>query len=204
MMLTDLTIKDFMIKIAGDSSLPVGKCTAEMNAALAASLTQRSVTLLASVQENAVDKEQSEGMIENLALLSEEFMMCMDRELDAHQELQSARQLTELTPDEMKFKEEQVQKFVLISAMIPFDVAEMAMRMMDFILEVFSLMNKKEQVNLVSAISLARCAVQNALYAVKENINELKSKQVVDDLMKKAKEIEAEAIRKEELLKSIS
>lgn len=200
MMLTDLTIKDFLIQTAGDKSLPVGRCSAPLNAALAASLTQRVVALLASSQENVLDKEQSEGLAENLGLLREEFMMCMDRELDAHQELLAAHQLPEQTPDEMKTKDEQIQKFVLISAMIPYDVAEMTMRMMDFIVEVSQLIDRAERVNICSAASLARCAVQTALFAVKENVKQLKSKQVIDDLLKKSVDIEAEAISKEQEL----
>lgn len=133
-------------------------------------------------------------------MLREEFMMCMDRELDAYQELSAAHQLPELSPDDIKTKDEQIQKFVLISAMIPYDIAEMTMRMMDFIVDVSLLVDKSERVNICSAISLARCAVQGAIFAVNENVKPLKSKQVIDDLLNKSKEIQEQAISKEQEL----
>lgn len=200
MMLTDLTIKDFMAQIAGDKLLPAGRCTAALNATLAAALTQRAIGLLATAQEDNSEKEQAEGLAQNLEMLCEEFMMCMDRELDAYQELLAAYQLPELSPDEIKTKDEQIQKFVLISAMIPYDIAEMTMRMMDFIVDVSLLIDKNEKANMYSAISLARCAVQGAVCVVAENVKQLKSKQVIDDLLKKSKEIEELALSKEQEL----
>lgn len=204
MALIDLTIKDFLHQTAGDNALPIGRCTAAINAAMATSLTQRVIQQFAVAQEDAQEKEQANGLAENLVMLCEEFTAAMDREVDAYQELQSTYELPEQTPDEMKHKDEQTQKFIIISTMVSFDIAEMAMRMMDFIVEFASVVDRRSKVELCSAMTMARTAVLSALLVVKENVKLLKSKQVLDDLLKKSAEIEAEAVSKEqELLTSL-
>jgi Methenyl tetrahydrofolate cyclohydrolase len=132
--------------------------------------------------------------------LREEFIQCIDRDVDAYNELLAAHKMPEGTNEEKMSRDEQIQKSVLIAAMVPFDVAEMAMRMMDFISEVAKQADKKLAVDVCSAMSFARSAVVSALLIVKENLLPLKSKQIVQELTKKSLDIENNAVQKEQEL----
>jgi formiminotetrahydrofolate cyclodeaminase len=84
--------------------------------------------------------------------------------------------------------------------MVPFDVAEMAMRMMDFISDVAKQADKKIATDVCSAMCFARSAVVSALLITRENLFPLKSKQIIQELTNKSVDIENSAIAKEQEL----
>ena len=199
-MLADLTIKEYLAKTASGDSVPAGGSASAIGAGLAASLTEKIANVIAFKQEDAEVKTQLENIAECMNALREEFIQCIDRDVDAYNELLAAHKMPEGTNEEKMSRDEQIQKSVLIAAMVPFDVAEMAMRMMDFISEVAKLADKKLAVDVCAAMTFARSAVVSALLIVKENLLPLKSKQIVQELTKKSLDIENNAIQKEQEL----
>jgi len=199
-MLADLTIKEYLAKTASGDSVPAGGSASAIGAGLAASLTEKIANVIAFKQEDAEVKTQLENIAECMNALREEFIQCIDRDVDAYNELLAAHKMPEGTNEEKMSRDEQIQKSVLIAAMVPFDVAEMAMRMMDFISEVAKQADKKLAVDVCSAMSFARSAVVSALLIVKENLLPLKSKQIVQELTKKSLDIENNAVQKEQEL----
>ena len=138
-MLSDLTIKEYLEKTAGKNAVPAGGSASALSVALAASLTEKIANLIASKQEDKAAKSEMEEISERMNALREEFTQCMDRDVEAYQELANAYKMPEETEDDKKDRDEQIQKSILIAAMRPFDVAEMAVLMMDFI---FAILNK--------------------------------------------------------------
>ncbi|WP_321519326.1 cyclodeaminase/cyclohydrolase family protein [uncultured Bacteroides sp.] len=199
-MLADLTIREYLAKTASGDSVPAGGSASAIGAGLAASLAEKIANVIAFKQEEAEVKTQLENIAECMNALREEFIQCIDRDVDAYNELLAAHKMPEGTNEEKMSRDEQIQKSVLIAAMVPFDVAEMAMRMMDFISEVAKLADKKLAVDVCAAMSFARSAVVSALLIVKENLLPLKSKQIVQELTKKSLDIENNAIQKEQEL----
>jgi Methenyl tetrahydrofolate cyclohydrolase len=199
-MLADLTIKEYLAKTASGDSVPAGGSASAIGAGLAASLTEKIANVIAFKQEDAEVKTQLENIAECMNALREEFIQCIDRDVDAYNELLAAHKMPEGTNEEKMSRDEQIQKSVLIAAMVPFDVAEMAMRMMDFISEVAKLADKKLAVDVCAAMTFARSAVVSALLIVKENLLPLKSKQIVQELTKKSLDIENNAVQKEQEL----
>jgi len=199
-MLADLTIREYLAKTASGNSVPAGGSASAIGAALAASLTEKIANVIVARQENAEVKTQLGNIAECMNALREEFIQCIDRDVDAYNELLAAHKMPEGTNEEKMSRDEQIQKSVLIAAMVPFDVAEMAMRMMDFISEVAKQADKKLAVDVCAAMSFARSAVVSTLLIVKENLFPLKSKQIVQELTKKSLDIENNAIQKEQEL----
>lgn len=199
-MLADLTIREYLAKTAGENFVPAGGSASALGAALAASLTEKIANVIVFRQEDAEIKSQLRNIAECMNALREEFTQCIDRDVDAYNELLEAYKMPEETNEEKMSRDEQVQKSILIAAMVPFDVAEMAMKMMDFISEVAKLADKKMATDVCTAMSFARSAVVSAILIVKENLFPLKSKQIVQELTKKSLDIENNAIQKEQEL----
>lgn len=204
-MLSDLTIKEYLEKTAGKNAVPAGGSASALSAALAASLTEKIANLIASKQEDEAAKAEMEEISERMNALREEFTLCIDRDVEAYQDLSNVYKMPEETEDDKKDREEQIQKSILIAAMRPFDVAEMAVMMMDFIFEVAKQADKKTITDVCAAMSLARSAVFGSLLITKENILPLKSKGIVIELTKKSDDFQKLALQKEqELLDWIS
>lgn len=199
-MLSDLTIKEYLEKTAGKNAVPAGGSASALSAALASSLTEKIANLIASKQENEAAKAEMEEISERMNALREEFTQCIDRDVEAYQELANAYKMSEETEDDKKDRDEQIQKSILIAAMRPFDVAEMAVLMMDFIFEVAKQADKKTITDVCAAMSLARSAVFGSLLITKENILPLKSKGIVIELTKKSDDFQKLALQKEQEL----
>lgn len=196
-MLADLTIKEYLAKTAGDEAVPAGGCAAAMGAALAASLTQKIAKLIAFRMDIGAQKLQMESIADNMDALSDEFTHCIDADAKAYQELMAAHKMPSETEEEKVLRDEQIQKNTLIAAMVPFDVAEMAMRMMDYIAEVAKLADKNLLSDICTAMFFARSAALSGLQTSRTNLPSLKSKNVVVDLTIKSSEIEKQAVTKE-------
>nr|WP_320037355.1 cyclodeaminase/cyclohydrolase family protein [uncultured Bacteroides sp.] len=199
-MLSDLTIKEYLEKTAGKNAVPAGGSASALSAALAASLTEKIANLIASKQENEDAKAEMEEISGRMNALREEFTQCIDRDVEAYQELANAYKMPEETEDDKKDRDEQIQKSILIAAMRPFDVAEMAVLMMDFIFEVAKQADKMAITDVCAAMSLARSAVFGSLFITKENILPLKSKGIVIELTKKTDDFQKLALQKEQEL----
>lgn len=199
-MLSDLTIKEYLEKTAGKNTVPAGGSASALSAALAASLTEKIANLIASKQENEYAKAEMEEISERMNALREEFTQCIDRDVEAYQELANAYKMPEETEDDKKDRDEQIQKSILIAAMRPFDVAEMAVLMMDFIFEVAKQADKMTITDVCAAMSLARSAVFGSSLITKENILQLKSKGIVIELTKKSDDFQKLAFQKEQEL----
>lgn len=199
-MLSDLTIKEYLEKTAGKNAVPAGGSASALSAALAASLTEKIANLIASKQENEDAKAEMEEISERMNALREEFTQCIDRDVEAYQELANAYKMPEETEDDKKDRDEQIQKSILIVAMRPFDVAEMAVLMMDFIFEVAKQADKMTITDVCAAMSLARSAVFGSSLITKENILQLKSKGIVIELTKKSDDFQKLAFQKEQEL----
>jgi len=199
-MLSDLTIKEYLERTAGKNAVPAGGSASALSAALAASLTEKIANLIASKQEDEAAKTEMEEISERMNTLREEFTQCIDRDVEAYQELANAYKMPEETEDDKKDRDEQIQKSILIAAMRPFDVAEMAVLMMDFIFEVAKQADKKTITDVCAAMSLARSAVFGSLLITKENILSLKSKGIVIELTKKSDDFQKLALQKEKEL----
>ncbi len=199
-MLSDLTIKEYLEKTAGKNAVPAGGSASALSAALAASLTEKIANLIASKQEDEAAKAEMEEISERMNALREEFTLCIDRDVEAYQELSNVYKMPEETEDDKKDRDEQIQKSILIAAMRPFDVAEMAVMMMDFIFEVAKQADKKTITDVCAAMSLARSAVFGSLLITKENILPLKSKGIVIELTKKSDDFQKLALQKEQEL----
>lgn len=197
-MLSDLTIKEYLEKTAGKNAVPAGGSASALSAALAASLTEKIANLIASKQENEDAKAEMEEISERMNALREEFTQCIDRDVEAYQELANAYKMPEETEDDKKDRDEQIQKSILIAAMRPFDVAEMAVLMMDFIFEVAKQADKMTITDVCAAMSLARSAVFGSSLITKENILQLKSKGIVIELTKKSDDFQKLALQKEQ------
>lgn len=199
-MLSDLTIKEYLEKTAGKNAVPAGGSASALSAALAASLTEKIANLIASKQENEAAKAEMEEISERMNALRDEFTQCIDRDVEAYQELANAYKMPEETEDDKKDRDEQIQKSILIAAMRPFDVAEMAVLMMDFIFEVAKQADKMTITDVCAAMSLARSAVFGSSLITKGNILQLKSKGIVIELTKKSDDFQKLAFQKEQEL----
>jgi formiminotetrahydrofolate cyclodeaminase len=198
-MFADLTIKDFLKKVGSKAPVPGGGSAAALSAAVAASLSE----MVANLTIGRKGFEEVEPEMKQIARVAAEYreklVKDIDRDSQAYAEVMAAYQLPKNTDKDKDQRDRAIQKGLKNATLVPFSVAEDALKIMDL----SGIVVKKGNKNAISdgavAAMCARTAVLAALYNVKINLSSLKDHAFVEKVVQKVKRIEdkVESIEKE-------
>ena len=194
-MLADLTVKDFLDKVAGNDPVPGGGSIAALGGALASALA----TMVTRLTIGKKGYEASEEVMQHAQTLTtrfqKEFIALIDKDSEAYDEVFACFKLPKATNEEKAVR----------SAVIPMEVARKALEVMPVIADIARLGNRNAITDACVAMMAARSAVLGALLNVRINLGVLKDKEFVQGLQAEADRIEQTACRKEkELLDAVN
>ncbi|MDJ0987107.1 MAG: cyclodeaminase/cyclohydrolase family protein [Desulfobacterales bacterium] len=196
-MLKDLTITEFLEQTASSEPLPGGGCTAALNAALAASLTEMVANLTIGRKEfKAVDDEMQQ-IAQAAADLRKKLQNDIDNDAQAYQEVLAAFKLPKNTGDEKAQRSNAIQQAFKIAATVPLGVARDAINLMDLAARAIKDGNPNAVTDGAVGVLAARTAALAAIYNVKINLSAIKDKAFVAELTREIEELEQQVIAKE-------
>ena len=204
-MLVDLTVREFLDKVAGNDPVPGGGSIAALNGAVASALA-------AMVAGLTVDKKGYEAdrdlmlRIQSLAVgRLEEFIKDVDRDSEAYNKVFACFGMPKSTDEEKQARSAAIQDATKFAALVPMQVARNAYELMDIISDVARKGNRNAVTDACVAMMSARSAVLGALMNVRINLGSLKDEAFVKQLQAEADELEHKACDKEkELLDTIN
>lgn len=199
-MLVDLTVKDFLDKVAGNDPVPGGGSIAALNGAIAAALA-------AMVAGLTIDKKGYENQdelmrrIQALAAKQKEgFVSDVDRDSEAYDKVFGCFKLPKSTDEEKAARSAAIQEATQFAALVPMQVARNAYELMSVIADVAMYGNRNAVTDACVAMMSARSAVLGALMNVRINLGSLKDRAFVEKLQCEADELERNAHAKEKEL----
>ena len=200
-MLADLTVKDFLDKVAGNDPVPGGGSIAALGGALASALA----TMVTRLTIGKKGYEASEEVMQHAQTLTtrfqKEFIALIDKDSEAYDEVFACFKLPKATDEEKAARSAAIQE----AALIPMEVARKALEVMPVIADIARLGNRNAITDACVAMMAARSAVLGALLNVRINLGVLKDKEFVQELQAEADRIEQTACRKEkELLDAVN
>lgn len=204
-MLADLTIKDFLAKVAGSEPVPGGGSIAALNGALASALS----TMVAHLTIGKKGYEMSEEVMQYTAKLTaqlvQEFIVLIDKDSEAYNEVFACYKMPKSTDEEKAIRSAAIQEATKNAALIPMEVARKALELMPVIADVARLGNQNAITDACVAMMAARSAVLGALLNVRINLGGLKDKDFAVRLQTEADEIEQRVWQKEiDLLNAVN
>ena len=204
-MLADLTVKDFLDKIAGNDPVPGGGSIAALGGALASALA----TMVTGLTIGKKGYEASEEVMQHAQIITlrllDEFIALIDKDSAAYNEVFACFKLPKTTDEEKATRSAAIQEATKQAALVPLEVARKALDMMSVIADVARLGNRNAVTDACVAMMAARSAVLGALMNVRINLGSLKDKEFVAKLQAEACELERLACAKEkELLDEIN
>jgi formiminotetrahydrofolate cyclodeaminase len=204
-MLADLTVKEFLDKVAGKDPVPGGGSIAALNGAIASSLA----AMVAGLTLGKKGYEEVQGLmsrVQSLALSKKKALTAdIDRDSDAYDRVFGCFKMPKSTDEEKKVRSAAIQEATKEAAMVPMQVAKEAFSLMDTIDEVARAGNSNAVTDACVAMMCARSAVLGALMNVRINLGSLKDTAFVEEMQREADRLEQEACEKERhLLKDIS
>ena len=204
-MLVDLTVKEFLNKVAGSGPVPGGGSIAALNGAVASALAAM-VANLTIGKKNYEEHEELMSHIASLALREKDvFVADIDRDSEAYDAVFTCFKMPKATDEEKAARSAAIQEATRHAALIPMEVARKALEVMPVIADIARLGNRNAITDACVAMMAARSAVLGALLNVRINLGVLKDKEFVQELQAEADRIEQTACRKEkELLDAVN
>lgn len=204
-MLVDLTVKDFLDKVAGNDPVPGGGSVAALNGAIASALAD----MVAGLTIGKKGYEAHEELMQHIHSLASEqqarFVAYIDRDSEAYNCVFDCFKLPKNTDEEKAARSAAIQEATKQAALIPLQVACNAYELMSLIADVARLGNRNAVTDACVAMISARSAVLSALLNVRINLGSLKDKAFVAALQTAADALERAACEKEkELLDSVN
>ncbi|GAX61937.1 formiminotetrahydrofolate cyclodeaminase [Candidatus Scalindua japonica] len=203
-MLSELTIKEFLKKVASDSPAPGGGSVAALSAALAASLTEMVANLTIGKKSYDDVGDEMKAVAQGALRLKNDLILTIDSDSNAYDDVMAAIKLPGNSEEEKYLKEQKIQRGLKHAVTVPLDVAEYAIQVMELAGKAVKKGNKNTVTDGAVAVMMARTAVLSAIYNIKINLKAIKNKAFIDKTSKRVKELETEALNREhELLLNI-
>lgn len=204
-MLTELTVKDFLNKVAGSDPVPGGGSIAALNGAIASALAAMVANLTIGKKNYADCEELMKQIAERAAGLKEEFVADVDRDSEAYDRVFACFKMPNATDEEKAARSAAIQEATKFAAQVPMEVARRAYGLMDTIAQVARKGNQNAVTDACVAMMAARSAVLAALMNVRINLGLLKDKEFALAMQAEADGLEQQALAKEkELLDEIN
>ena len=201
-MLSELTIKEFLAKIASDSPTPGGGCTAALSAALAASLAGMAANLTIGKKGYDDVKDEMKAAAQDALRLKSDLVTAIDNDSDAYNDVMTAIKLPGNTEKEKRHREERIQSGLKQATLVPMTVAECAIKVMELAGKTIAKGNKNAITDGAVGVMMAKTAVLSALYNVKINLRTIKDKAFIDRISKQANDLKQNALQREKYLLS--
>ncbi|RGM49745.1 MULTISPECIES: cyclodeaminase/cyclohydrolase family protein [Bacteroides] len=204
-MLVDLTVKDFLDKVAGSDPVPGGGSVAALNGAIASALAAMVASLTIGKKGYETHEELMRHIFDIAVQSKNVFVEDIDRDSEAYDSVFACFKMPKASDEEKAARSIAIQEATKFAALIPMQVARNAYELMNIIMDVARLGNRNAVTDACVAMMAARSAVLGALMNVRINLASLKDKEFVSKLQNEADALEQHACEKEkELLDEIN
>lgn len=204
-MLTDLTLTEFLEKIASHSPVPGGGSIAALSAAIAASLSEMVAHLTIGKKGYEALEEEMQEIAKDAFQYRERLIRTIDKDSNAYNDVMAAFKLPKGTELERNNREGAIQEALINATLVPLDVARDAFKIIELAGKAVKQGNKNAVSDAAVAVMMARTAALSALYNVKINLASIKDANFVEEIREEIKHMESEIVNRErEILSDIS
>ncbi len=204
-MLKDLSITEFLQQTASAEPLPGGGCTAALNAALAASLTEMVANLTIGRKNFEAVEDEMKQIAQTAANLRSKLQIDIDHDAQAYREVLAAFKLPKNTDAETKARSDAIQKAFKKAATVPLGVVRDAVKIMELAARAIRVGNPNAVSDGAVAVLAARTAALAAAYNVKINLSAIKDVALAAELTREVEDLERQVIdREKEILAQVN
>ncbi|OHB90238.1 MAG: methenyltetrahydrofolate cyclohydrolase [Planctomycetes bacterium RIFCSPHIGHO2_02_FULL_40_12] len=204
-MLAELTIKEFLEKIASNSPAPGGGSVAALSAALAASLTEMVAKLTIGKKGYEAVEDEMKAVARDAVKLKHKLVQAIDKDSDAYKDVITAIKLPGSTEAEKRNREKAIQNGLKQATLIPMAIAEDAARVMELAGRAIAKGNKNTIPDGAVGVMMAKTAILSALYNAKINLSSIKDNTFIEKISRQIKGLEAKVLgREKELLSDVN
>ena len=203
-MLVDLTIKQFLERVASGEPVPGGGSVAALAAALSASLSEMVARLTLGRKSDPALDEKMSGLIDEASRLRTRLVSDVDGDSDAYAAVMKAYRMPKGTDEEKDVRKAAVRHALKNAARVPLSVAEAGIALLKLAGTAVAEGNSSAVTDGLVAALTARSAVIGALYNVRINLASIDDSAFREDMARRVDTLEKEAVKMEKDLLSLA
>ncbi|MBA4393204.1 MAG: methenyltetrahydrofolate cyclohydrolase [Desulfobacca sp.] len=203
-MLSELTIKQFLDKVASEEPVPGGGSIAALSASISAALIQMVGGLTQGKKSNPALDEIMAEVIRAASQLQGKLLEDIDRDAEAYARVMKAYRLPKGSEEEKKARGEAIQEALKEAARVPLSVAEAGAGLLRLAEIAVRQGNPNAVTDAAVGTLMARSAVLGALFNVRINLASIKDKAFANELNRKCDFLEKEVQEKEKVILSLA
>ncbi len=200
-MLIDLTITEFLERVASGEAVPGGGAVAALCAALAADLVTMVARLTVGRQNDPALDAKMKSIIERAESLRADLARSVDADANAYAGVMAAYRLPKSTDHEKRFRNDAIQESLKGAARVPLGVAEMAVTTLTLAVDAVNKGNRNATTDALTGALLARSAVLAAVANVRINIQGIADEEFAKDARTRSESLEKKAVELEKIVR---
>jgi len=190
MKLVSLSVQGFVGKLAEGAPVPGGGSAVALCGALAAALCSMVSRVTLGKESLKSAWEEMKRIGEEAEALAEHFLVLVDGDADAYQEVVAAGRLPRKTEEERKARLAAIQEALKKAAMVPLETLRAAEKMMHLAKPAIERGNPNAVTDAGAALHLARAAAAVAIANVRINLLAIEDEKFVEEYRREVSEIE--------------
>lgn len=180
--LTDLTVAEFLAKLASGDPTPGGGAVAALAGALGAALVSMVCNLTVGRERYAATDAEARAILADATALLESLQAGIQRDATAYDTLMAAYRLPRSDDREKAARSEAIQTATVGATIVPLELAEASARVIDLAERAIGKTNPNAASDLAVAALLGVAAIESAAANVDINLKTLKDEAVKDDV----------------------
>lgn len=192
-MFANISIQDFLSRVASVDPIPAGGGIAALNASSAAALIEMVARLTIDRKGYEAVWDRMRETAQECACLRAALLADIDRDAAAYRAVIAAYRLSKATPVERENRAHAIEEALRQATMVPFEIAQRAHRLMNLAGEVISHGNPHAAADGAAGMLSARAALLTAVGNIRANVISMRDTSWADRMRSEAERMEKEA-----------
>jgi methenyltetrahydrofolate cyclohydrolase len=203
-MLTDLTVKEFLNRVASGEPVPGGGSVAALAAGLSAALSGMVARLTAGKEKDPGADSKMAALAQAVLRTQAELIEDVDRDSEAYSGVLKAYRMPKGSDEEKGKRSVAIQDALKEAALVPLSVAEKGAMLLEAAGTAVTEGRDSAMTDGLVAALMARSAIIGAVYNVRINLASIKDEVFKDETKKQADALEKKALETEATILSFA
>jgi formiminotetrahydrofolate cyclodeaminase len=185
-MFSELSISEFISKLASDSAVPGGGSASAISGAMGAAL----LSMVSGVAlKNATEKVKIEEEVNKCFRIAQEFLILADEDAKAFESVLSAYRLPRTTEEDKERRKQAIQVALKSASLVPLTVMKKVNEVSNYLEEIYNFSIESTKSDFLCAMIMLDSAIHGALFNVQTNLKSIKDSEFVDKTSGEAKNL---------------
>jgi formiminotetrahydrofolate cyclodeaminase len=185
-MFSDLSVSEFISKLASESPVPGGGSASAISGAMGAALLSM---VMGIALKNDTDQNRYGEVSDRCSRIAKEFLILSEEDAKSFREVLDAYRLPKNTDDEKDKRKQAIQMSLKTASLVPLTVMKKVDEVSNYLDEIFDFSTDSTRSDFLCALLLLETSIKGAFYNVQINLKSIKDNDFIVNIIAEGKNI---------------